>query len=350
MSETKRRRPSRLLTALLGLAALGLLAGSSAVFLGRFYWAVDLLAHFPTYYALSWAVLALASLGLKRRRLAALALAGVVVNVAVIWPVFAPQASTALASPAGPSTTLRLALVNVLHANRDRTRVLGFLRSCEADIVFVQEVDPWWDATLRGAQTPYRVSASQPREGSFGIAMLVRDEDESEAGPVLTGSRIIEMGDDAERLARPAIEATLSVDGQEVTVLSVHPPPPVSARMAALRDSVLRRAKDWADSQTTSHIVIGDLNTTPWSYAFSILAGDGALVSTLRGRGNQGSWPTTLPMPWLLPIDHCLHSDDLVCLDRSIGPELGSDHRPLIVTLTPLRSKAPSTDVVPPDN
>jgi len=100
-----------------------------------------------------------------------------------------------------------------------------------------------------------------------------------------------------------------------------------------LRDTVLRRAKQWADEQSDPHLVIGDLNTTPWSYAFSILTGDGGLVSTLDGWGNQGTWPTSIPTLGMIPIDHCLISEGLVCVDRRIGDEIGSDHLPLLVTL-----------------
>jgi endonuclease/exonuclease/phosphatase (EEP) superfamily protein YafD len=34
-----------------------------------------------------------------------------------------------------------------------------------------------------------------------------------------------------------------------------------------------------------------------------------------------------------VPIDHLLHSEALVAYDRQLGPELGSDHLPLVVDL-----------------
>jgi endonuclease/exonuclease/phosphatase (EEP) superfamily protein YafD len=100
-----------------------------------------------------------------------------------------------------------------------------------------------------------------------------------------------------------------------------------------MRDAILLKAKAWADAQTDPHLIIGDLNTTPWSHAFTSLTGDGELISTQAGFGNQGTWPTHLPMPWLLPIDHCVVSREWVCVGREIGPETGSDHLPLLVSL-----------------
>jgi endonuclease/exonuclease/phosphatase (EEP) superfamily protein YafD len=345
LSEKKTiRRRSRPVTLLLGLAVLGLVSATLAGRLGRFWWAADLFSHFAVYYAVAGVGLFVVSVWLRRWVWSVLALTVLVINGLLIWPVIVPTAT----APAGGSAVLRLALVNVLHKNRDRGRVTEFLRDCGADFVFVQEFDPWWDRVLREADVPYRIAASRPREGSFGIALLVNEALDDDPEIALQGTRVFDFADGVNGAERPAIEATLLLGGRRVGLLSVHPPPPVSAKLTALRDRVLRRAKQWADEQTDPHVIIGDLNTTPWSYAFSILTGDGKLVSTLDGRGNQGTWPTSLPMPWLLPIDHCLHSDDLVSLDRRIGAMTGSDHLPLIVSLTFLRPPEPPADAEPP--
>jgi endonuclease/exonuclease/phosphatase (EEP) superfamily protein YafD len=34
-----------------------------------------------------------------------------------------------------------------------------------------------------------------------------------------------------------------------------------------------------------------------------------------------------------IPIDHCLVSSELVVLEHTVGPDIGSDHYPLLVTL-----------------
>lgn len=314
---------------LLGLAVAGLASATLAGRLGRCWWVADLLSHFAVYYALAGVGLCIVAALFKRWVSSGLALSVLLINGMLIWPAFAPVTITA---PGGP-VVLRLALMNVMHKNRDRARVVGFIRNCEADIVFVQEVDPWWDGVLREMDAPYRIAVSRPGEGSFGIALLVREALDEDLDISLESARVLDFSDGVQGAQRPAIEATLLLGGRRVRVLSIHPPPPVSAGLTQLRDSVLRRAKDWADEQSDPHIVIGDLNTTPWSYAFSILTGDGQLLSTLDGRGNQGTWPTTRPMPWLLPIDHCLLSEGLICVDRRIGPETGSDHLPLSVDL-----------------
>jgi endonuclease/exonuclease/phosphatase (EEP) superfamily protein YafD len=298
--------------------------------LGRFWWAADLLAHFAVYLALAGAGLCLATLLFRRWVLTALALLVLMVNGVLVWPVLMPKAQSARPGV----SALTLALINVEHKNRDRVRVGAYIKGCDADLIIVQEVDPWWDRVLHEMDIPYSIALSQPGEGSFGIALLVHDTIDDDPAFMLLDKRVIDFAEGFDGAERPAVQATLLLDGRRVRLLGIHPPPPVSADRTLLRDSVLRRAKQWADEQTDPHIVIGDLNTTPWSYAFSILTDDSQLISTQDGLGNQGTWPTRLPlMPWLLPIDHCLISEGLVCVDRRIGTATGSDHRPLLVGL-----------------
>jgi endonuclease/exonuclease/phosphatase (EEP) superfamily protein YafD len=95
--------------------------------------------------------------------------------------------------------------------------------------------------------------------------------------------------------------------------------------------------------------VVGDLNVTPWNAAFRHLQRDGGLVSSQHGFGLQPTWPTAaslapwppvpgLPAPLRVPIDHLLHTPDLVAVDRRLGPSLGSTHRALEVELAPRRA------------
>ncbi len=341
MSETRPGKSlwSRWLDDLLALGILSVLAGTLFSLLGRFWWVADLASHFAVYYTLAGGGLLIVALLMRRRVRTGLALLILIINGLFIWPTFAP---TTTPVPSG-SAVLKLAQVNVWHRNRDRGRVVDLIRNCNADIVFVQEVDAWWDNVLREEDTKYRVAASQPGEGSFGLAMLIRD-DAGLQNIELESTQIFDFASDSDDAQRPSIEATLLLNGRRVTLLSIHPPPPVSSELTELRDSILKKAKGWASQQTEPHIVIGDLNTTPWSYAFSILTGDGELISTLDGWGNQGTWPMARSMPWLLPIDHCLVSRKWVCIDRRIGQPTGSDHLPLLVSLA-----IPPTDQFDPD-
>lgn len=77
-------------------------------------------------------------------------------------------------------------------------------------------------------------------------------------------------------------------------------------------------------------ILAGDFNTVSWSPRLGRLAEHAGLSIA---RGLEGTWPAPLPMPFRLPIDHVLTSSDLHVHDRAVGPAVGSDHRPVTVTV-----------------
>jgi endonuclease/exonuclease/phosphatase (EEP) superfamily protein YafD len=85
--------------------------------------------------------------------------------------------------------------------------------------------------------------------------------------------------------------------------------------------------------ETMPVIVIGDFNATPWSYAFKDFSSETGLVNSQNGYGLDATWPSTFPVT-LVPLDHMLHSDSLTTVTRKVGPDLGSDHLPLLVEVS----------------
>lgn len=328
MSDPPPRKPISTAARLLGFCAACLVLVTLIGCFGRYFALADLFSHFVLYYTVASAGVLLSALALRLWRVASVVLLVFLFNGWCLLPIYMPDHNAA--HPGGP--VLRLAQVNLLHKNRDRERVLDFIRRADVDVMFLQEIDPWWERVVSEADVPYRFVVARAAEGSFGIAMLAHRSLEDNAITV-EGTRVLEFADGSVGAERPGIEATLLFGGRRVKVLSIHPPPPVTSALSAMRDAALLKAKAWADQQADPHIIIGDLNTTPWSRAFTSLTGDGKLVNSQNGFGNQGTWPTHLPALWLLPIDHCLHCEAWVCIERRLGEENGSDHLPLLVTL-----------------
>jgi endonuclease/exonuclease/phosphatase family metal-dependent hydrolase len=79
-------------------------------------------------------------------------------------------------------------------------------------------------------------------------------------------------------------------------------------------------------------VLLGDLNLTPYSPPFDRLLGDSGLRDVMQGQGWQPTWRAGF-WPLALRIDHVLVSSDLCVEDATVGPTVGSDHRPVLARL-----------------
>ncbi|MCA9672248.1 MAG: endonuclease/exonuclease/phosphatase family protein, partial [Myxococcales bacterium] len=168
---------------------------------------------------------------------------------------------------------------------------------------------------------PHVVERAQ--RGNFGIALYSRL-------PILS-SRIAKFSDPD----LPSIVATLKLDARRsVRVIATHPVPPLHSRESAkLRDAHINKLADLASA--TRHlplVVAGDLNATQFSPIFAKLLSRGRLRSARQGHGVLPSWPTSL-WPMRIPLDHVLVNHRLRTLRVALGPDIGSDHLPLIARL-----------------
>ncbi|MFN8424001.1 MAG: endonuclease/exonuclease/phosphatase family protein [Anaerolineae bacterium] len=80
-------------------------------------------------------------------------------------------------------------------------------------------------------------------------------------------------------------------------------------------------------------ILCGDINATPWSTGRRAARSRAPLLDATLGHGYLGTWPAPLGRYLGIPIDVCLIDPALESVAAAVGPELGSDHRPLTVTL-----------------
>ena len=104
--------------------------------------------------------------------------------------------------------------------------------------------------------------------------------------------------------------------------------PPVSATYAKLRDEHLLALATSLAKHKTPTLVVGDLNTTPWSYIFGELLTRSRLANCAAAFGVLPTWHANHPII-KIPIDHCLHSKDVRIHDLQVGPNVDSDHLPL---------------------
>jgi endonuclease/exonuclease/phosphatase (EEP) superfamily protein YafD len=296
-----------------------LAAGTGLGFAGRLAWWLELASHFRM--QLFWgAVVVLVIFALLRRR-RGLACAALLcaINGVVIAPLYVSESSNSPGAADRP--ILRLLIANVHASNRDHSRLLELVRREKPHILLLEEIDGSWLAALNALASDYPHRVLRARPGNFGIALL---------------SRIpLELGEIRQygTAGVPSIEARITHGGEPLQILLTHPVPPVGRDNAMRRDeqaSVVAKAARALGRRT---ILAGDFNMTPWSPVFADLLESSGLRDSARGFGLQTTWPMTLPLPCRIPIDHCLHTPDLEVVDRRAGPDIGSDHLPLIVEL-----------------
>jgi endonuclease/exonuclease/phosphatase (EEP) superfamily protein YafD len=270
----------------------------------RLAWLVDLAAHWQLAYATGLVIAGLVAAASRRRWLAALLL------VPLPWLSAAPR----LPAAPGSGAEFSIATANVHLDNQDPAALAAWLSKATPDLVVVTEVSPAFaNALTRLADYPYRELA--PADNPFGMAVLSRH-------PMQAATRR-----DGDGIAR--IEALIDVGGACIEVIAAHPMPPLSPHFHAARDALLREIAERSVHSSRPLLVVGDLNATPWSSAFSGLDDRG-----LRRAGElRPTWPAWGAGWFGIPIDHVLASERWRVRSAQIGPSIGSDHRPLLVRL-----------------
>jgi endonuclease/exonuclease/phosphatase (EEP) superfamily protein YafD len=303
---------------LLSAAATIICLLSLVSFLGSSFWMFDEMAQFRMQYAAALLVAALA-FGVRRRFKAALGSAAfAALNLAIILPYCFTGRGAAPAASAGP--TLRVILLNVHTENHQYDRVEQFVRGARADVLILEEVDHRWMQQLERLHDVFPWSCAEPQSDNFGIALFSRLP--------LTNAAIREFGS----AQVPSVCAEIIVDGKPLMLVATHPVPPGSAENARLRNEQLEVIADFVAAQAEPIILVGDLNTTPWSSSFRRLVKQSGLTDSFRGSGYQPTWPAPLAMLGI-PLDHCLVSPELAVVDRRRGPHVGSDHLPLLIEI-----------------
>jgi endonuclease/exonuclease/phosphatase (EEP) superfamily protein YafD len=136
-------------------------------------------------------------------------------------------------------------------------------------------------------------------------------------------------------------------DGSELNLIATHPLPPIGAAYAAERNAQLQAVGEAAVDLDSPVIVAGDLNTTSWSPCFRDLLSTSQLRDSRRGWGIHPTWPGPLAALGI-PIDHVLVSPEIEIVRRVVGPQIGSDHRPVLVDLSvpPATRRSPAVSPV----
>ena len=302
------------------IALIGTAAASLAALLAPLGWPFELFAHFRWQLAAAALALLLASLVLRRPWM--MVVAGITVLLqwlpgALLSGRASAHESTVLACREEP---LRVVTANAWFANPDYTALVAWLSRSEADIIALQEITPQSALALETLARTYPYRKVIPREDPYGIALLSR-------WPIDAVQSMDFAGD-----GLPSLVANLDVHGRKLRVIALHTRWPVMPGLQVARDRALQQAAALALTQPEATILLGDLNLTPYAPAFARLVAESGLRDAFAGEAWRPTWQAGF-WPLALPIDHVLVPRRGCVTGHEIGPDVGSDHRPLQVTL-----------------
>lgn len=275
--------------------------------------------------------LALAALLLRRGRLLVLVAAFV-----ALVPVMGLRLGVGRLLPRGDGPRLRVVTLNVGGGGNLADTIAGLLASWAADVVVLQECG---DALAIRT----RALAGWAHHDEFGLCLLTRRP--LLAVAIDSAALARAKRDEAESIggAGVVVRYTIDTPAGPTDVVNLHLETPRRGFMALERGDVetmrwnLRvrsaqseSARRWASGGRVPLIVAGDFNMTGESAVFRRDWGDLADAFSSAGAG----FGATRYDGWIrVRIDHLLTGRGWRARRAVVGPDVGSDHRPLIVDL-----------------
>jgi len=294
--------------------------------LGRHSWLADLASHFVPHYVVTCVVVASALLFARQM---ACALVMVVVlavhlgDLAYYWPAGQPRAHAH-----ETHEIVRVLQFNTRHQVRNQHEIIAWLRPRlqHLDVLALLEVDESWEPVLQDLRRDLPGGGWRFTADRNGIALLTRLPIES--------FRHVQLRPDILPLLSVSVRS--SSGGAPLTVHAAHLRPPLSPSGWRARNMQLDQLASAVRAQDPDGtLVLADLNTTAWSVWLARFLASSGLTDAQAERGLTATWaPVWLPS-WLgLAIDHTLVGPGIRVLAREVGPRLGSDHRPVVTTLS----------------
>lgn len=297
--------PLGALSAIAAVAALG----------GRFSYHLDVLTHFAPLFLAGGAVTLTAAIFAHQRLVPALLGAvAVIASLTLMAPEFLRPQSPPMA-PGAPGQ-IKLIQFNAAKDSQGLERRLAWLAAEDPDVLVVEDSR----AVFQTAVTQ-RLGRQMACGKTCEVAIFTR-----------TPAERIEAPRRGRKGLGPAIAiAHLSGPGGDYPVVGVHFVWPTETQIHAENSARLRELMKAQPRERT--ILVGDFNSTPWSFA---RRRDDAALGLERRTRALPTWPANGMFGLaLLPIDHVYAGSAWGTVSITRGPRLGSDHYPVVAVLAP---------------
>lgn len=290
--------------------------------LGQWFWFLDLGTHFLHQQLVM--ILVFGSLWIATRSFKK---AGFVVGVslAVAAALFVFQQTSLAEDGQLKKAPLKVISLNVLTKNTNKEGVIQWLKSQipkEGDVlIFLMEVNPDWIEAMQPLKEVLKYSVELPRSDNFGVAMY-SSLDLNSVRPAYY-----------DELQLPALVGNVNHAGTILSVFGVHTIPPVGEAKFRQRNLYMDNLQQAVAKAEGIALVMGDFNCSPWSPNIKRIKkgrGDGAgLVDPFPSVFRPHTWGGLGIVTTVL--DYVMAESALIPYSASVGPDLGSDHLPVVV-------------------
>ena len=285
--------------------------------------ALEVMSHFQAQYFMTAIALTTITIFLKESR--------IVLGTVFLCAVLSAQiVSWYSVSSLSEAANYKVISANLWIHNANPERILKFIREEQPDLAVFMEINNAMGEELETLSDILPYSSNQLTTYRLGTAIYSKTP--------LSNVQLQMFN------TRSASNMTASVEagGQTISVVAIHPFPPVSSELFLDRNRAFAAVGDYIKSQSNPVILAGDFNTTMWSPYYRRLARITGLKNSRYGFGILPTWPSDLAylrLPQLnaltklaqIPIDHCLASPSLKVVGMHTGPNVGSDHLPIAI-------------------
>ena len=293
---------------------LGVLSLSCLQLLGAWFWLFELMSHFAWWYLqLGLMFLVFYKWLTAFERLALLAI--ILINFTLIHRDFDSPSETLTNQY---KNQLSFLVFNVHNSNRSVESLASLVSQNSPDILlFIELIESVESELYEKIRDVYPYRSVEFHDGNYSIVLYSKLK--------WTKHQILKFSE----YEIPWFDTKFDLHGREISLCSVHAPPPISPYFLQLRNQLLDEACSNKNYQNA--ILLGDFNLTPYAAHFHKILEQIGWIDSRRGFGVANTWPSFLPSALRIPIDHILYRGDLVVVDRQILASHGSDHLPLMI-------------------
>lgn len=282
-----------------------------AGFLGDIHWILDGFSHFRVYFAFYFLVIGIASLISKLKWISIINITLSVIILGTLIRFYIPQGEQ------DSGEKIKILSMNLLSSNNNFQAVIELIENEKADIVLLQEINSKWDQSLIPLEAKYPFNLKRVREDNFGMVVLSKLKFKEIEILTLSEAGV------------PTFLLKTSLNDNVINFITTHPLPPVGSAYFRMRNEQFENINELVKSLEGEVILIGDLNTTSFSPNFNKITKETSLRDARLGFGLQSTWNARMKFI-SIAIDHVLVTEGIHVNEHRIGPDVGSDHFPVI--------------------